>query len=425
MLLVLTIALLVAVVAWRVDHRLCASREEKLRKRLASLSGMQEDSSPWYHVEAIAKRLEQLSKELDLERIKRQNDLEIINSVVDGMITVGEDGEILFANRRAKELLDVSGREEKLEELHESFPILDAVKSAFESEKTIQGEFTFHRKRRHLQFSVTPVILPDGKRQAVIVLHDVSNEREAERMLREFVADVTHELRTPLTSIHGYAETLLDGGLEDKEAAVKFLKTIEEESARMSRLINDLLDLQKLESGKVKLSMERFPLNEAVEHVLYIVKPIAESLGVTLETDLEEGVEIVGDYDRIVQMILNLVDNAVKYTSVKESGEKLVSVRLYGSENGGAVLEIEDTGIGIPESSITRLFRRFYRVDKHRARSLGGAGLGLAITKEIAEKHGAMIDVRSEVGVGTLFRISFPPVGGAENESSRADSEEA
>lgn len=408
-----------------VDHRLCAGRTEKLKERLAELSRVEKDVSLWYHVEAISRRLDELSRSLEIERTKRQNDLAIINHLVDGIITVDENGNILFANERAQELLDISDSAERLEEVQESFPMLDAVKRVFETQETVQGEFTLYRKHKYLQFFVTPIVLSNGERQAVIVLHDVSGEKEAERMLKEFVADVTHELRTPLTSIHGYAETLLDGGLDDREAAIRFLKTIEEESARMSRLINDLLDLQRLESGKVKLNMERFPLIEAVEHVLHIVRPIANNLGVKLETDLEEDVEIVGDYDRVVQMVLNLVDNAVKYTSVKEDGEKTVSVRLYRGDHGGAVLEIEDTGIGIPESSVNKLFRRFYRVDKHRSRSFGGAGLGLAITKEIAEKHGAKIEVQSEVGVGTLFRISFPPAGGAEYESGGTDSEEA
>lgn len=425
MLLVLTILFFVAVVAWVVDHRLCAGRNEKLKERLAELSGVEKDVSLWYHVEAISRRLDELSRNLEIERTKRQNDLAIINHLVDGIITVDGNGNILFANERAQELLDISDSAERLEEVQESFPMLDAVKRVFETQETVQGEFTLYRKHKYLQFFVTPIVLSNGERQAVIVLHDVSGEKEAERMLKEFVADVTHELRTPLTSIHGYAETLLDGGLDDREAAIRFLKTIEEESARMSRLINDLLDLQRLESGKVKLNMERFPLIEAVEHVLHIVRPIANNLGVKLETDLEEDVEIVGDYDRVVQMVLNLVDNAVKYTSVKEDGEKTVSVRLYRGDHGGAVLEIEDTGIGIPESSVNKLFRRFYRVDKHRSRSFGGAGLGLAITKEIAEKHGARIEVQSEVGVGTLFRIIFPPAGGAEYESSGTDSEEA
>ncbi|HDM70334.1 MAG TPA: GHKL domain-containing protein, partial [Thermotogales bacterium] len=190
--------------------------------------------------------------------------------------------------------------------------------------------------------------------------------------------------------------------------------TILEESSRLSRLINNLLDLEEMEHGEVGMDMEEIDLSRVIDRVRNIIKPLAESLNVDVIYDVRS-VKIMGDYDRLIQALLNIIDNAVKYTSQKVGGEKKVFVNLQEDEKN-AIIEVRDTGPGIPSDAIPRLFERFYRVDKARSRKLGGTGLGLSIAKFIVEKHGGRIEVQSKRGEGSTFRIILPKVV-MENES--------
>ncbi|MCD6462824.1 MAG: PAS domain-containing protein [Thermotogae bacterium] len=418
MLLILTVALVTSVITGAVFVRKYRKRLKNISKHLARLTGLSVDTTPWYQLEQLKQRLKDLEERIRRLQSDKENDMKIMDAITDGLLIVEEDGRIVFANERSKQFFDMpelQGR--KVHEIPETYPILEGIKRALKTGESQEFDTSLHRKEhRDVRVMVIPVELSDGEKYTVVVIRDITNEREAERMLREFVADVTHELRTPLTSIHGYAETLLADGLKDQEMAKHFLEIIEKESARMGRLINDLLDLERLETGRIKLMKEPLKLKSAVKRVLSVVKPLGEELGVRIHTELDEDVYVFGDYDRIVQMILNLVDNAIKYTSVKEHGDKEVFIRVYRNEKGEGILEVEDTGIGIPKSAQNKLFRRFYRVDKHRSRKLGGTGLGLAITKEIADKHGARLEFESEAGIGTIFRVFFPPCRGDEDE---------
>jgi two-component system phosphate regulon sensor histidine kinase PhoR len=219
-------------------------------------------------------------------------------------------------------------------------------------------------------------------------------------MRSQFVANVSHELKTPLTSIKGFSETLKF--VKDDETRNKFLDIINDESERLTRLINDILTLSTIEQTKI-VKHEEIDVAKETEQVYHLLLPKAESKNITLNLTQKEPILLYGDRDNYKQLILNLVDNAIKYT--KESGE--VRIQLDKQENN-LRLVIEDTGVGIPEKHISRIFERFYRVDKARDRAMGGTGLGLAIVKHIVLSMGGTIDVVSEIGVGTRFTILIP-----------------
>ena len=233
--------------------------------------------------------------------------------------------------------------------------------------------------------------------------HDVTEEKRVEAIKRDFVANVSHELRTPLASIKGYAETLLDGALEDKATLKNFLTIIDRHANRMTALIEDLLTLSMLESHQMPMSFESLDIKGLINSVIQGFEKQAKDKDIELIMNI--GIEIpkiTADKDRLEQVIVNLVDNAVKYTNKG-------TVRVLAEKSDDMLqVNVEDTGIGIPEKDIPRIFERFYRVDKGRSRELGGTGLGLAIVKHIIQGHNGKIWVKSQPGKGTTFSFTIP-----------------
>jgi len=225
----------------------------------------------------------------------------------------------------------------------------------------------------------------------------------------EFVANVSHELKTPLTSIKGFAETLKSGDIDDEKDTIRFLNIIEDEADRLYRLINDILSLSELEQKKTKKIREEIKVKNAVKEVLSMLKSQSDRKNIELEINAQEELKnLTGDADKFKQMLINLVDNAIKYTP--ENGKVLVEAYNLADKTGRdrVVIKVADNGIGIPKQHIPRLFERFYRVDKARSRNVGGTGLGLAIVKHIVILFNGEIEVDSEVGKGTEFRIIIP-----------------
>lgn len=383
-------------------------RYEKTIKRFAELANIPSSRSPVAIYNVVRTLIRDRTEEIKRVSEKLKYMENVLDNLGDALFITDSEGRVEFINKSAKELVksrDLLGK--KMNEIIDNYYIVDLLEDAVKSGSVQQTDLTiFHPKRRFYECKAIPVSYGE-KIHCLLILRDITMERNLELMRREFVSNVSHELRTPLTSIHGYAETLLEYDLSDVETVRKFLRIIEGESARMTRLINDLLDLEKLEAGDIQLVLEDVELSEVGEYVIKIVSPLAEELGVSIYEDMERGVFVEGDFDRLVQLTLNLVDNAVKYTSVKEHGPKEVWIRVYAANNY-AVLEVEDTGIGIPEEARKHIFERFYRVDKARSRKMGGTGLGLAIVKLIAEKHGGTVSLDSEFGNGTTFKVRLP-----------------
>ena len=243
-----------------------------------------------------------------------------------------------------------------------------------------------------------------SSRGAIAILHDVSPEEHLERVKRDFIANVSHEFRTPLATIRGYAETLLDGGLDDHENRRKFVEIIQANGIRLNNIAADLLTLSDLEAGRPEPEPGPIPLAEAVMSAMRAVEPAARLRGLTLRVGEIPDVVILGYGIRFEQALLNLLDNAVKFS--RDNGEVGVDVALRPERR--VEVSIWDTGIGIPALDLTRIFERFYRVDKARSRQVGGTGLGLSIVKHAIEQMNGAIAVESTLGQGSRFTITLP-----------------
>lgn len=251
-------------------------------------------------------------------------------------------------------------------------------------------------------YSIRMVVLTDSDGPGLLMfLRDTTEEKRVEAIKKDFVANVSHELRTPLASIKGYSETLLDGMGDDPETTLEFLRIIDKHATRMSRLIDDLLVLSRIESNQLPIEPATLDLCEFMSTVVSGFKKQAQDKGIELITEFrEEPVKVFADRDRLEQVMVNLLDNAIKYTQSGGRAEVTVS-----SDGGEARVDVSDTGIGIPPEDLSRIFERFYRVDKARSRELGGTGLGLAIVKHIVQGINGRVNVSSVPGKGSCFSL--------------------
>jgi signal transduction histidine kinase len=235
----------------------------------------------------------------------------------------------------------------------------------------------------------------------------VAQLRATERMRTDFVSNVSHELRTPLTAIKGLVETLRDGAVDDREVRDRFLTTVEDETDRLIRLVNDLLVLSKADSHALKLKREPLDVRDLIDRSICKLAPQLEEKGILVEASASDGPQLIlADADRIEQVLVNLLDNAIKYSP--EGGRITVAIDDEGQALEMVSVAVGDEGVGIPAEDLPRVFERFYRVDRARARDGGGSGLGLSIAKAIVEAHGGDITLRSEEGQGTTVRFTLP-----------------
>ena len=330
----------------------------------------------------------------------------ILSSIGDGIVAVNKNREIIMLNRAAEDMFGVKEgqvlgnpsiqvlRNHKLEEM---------IAYSLEEVETFTEEVELLLPEEKLfRISLAPIHREGEVKGSVISLRDITEIRDLQQMRTEFVGNVTHELKTPLTSIKGYVETLIESD-PDPETYQSFLKVIADETERLDRLITDTLDLSKIETAR-QLAGEKISVKEIVEDIRPILKPQAKESEVDLEFDLQSDLPTVtGDKDKLAQALINLIDNGIKYTPV---GGK-VEVRSYEKEAEIAI-EVKDNGIGIPEKDLSRIFERFYRVDKARSRRRGGTGLGLSIVKHIIKLHRGKIEVESELEVGSKFIVRLP-----------------
>lgn len=330
----------------------------------------------------------------------------VLDSMVEGVIAVDSAQRVLLINDAACRLFRIQGDTavgRPLWERVRSPQLQQWVTQALRSSEPVGGEVELIAPlSRTLSVRVTG--LPSNARGgAIVVASDISQLRRLEQVRQEFVANASHELKTPLASIKACVETLLDGALEDAEVRTRFLQTINEQSERLDRLIRDLLSLTRIESEGMKTDLHAVPLAEIVKVCHERHRQNAERKRMHLITVAPaDPVQVLGDEEALEQILDNLVDNAIKYTN--EGGT--VTIR-WGYQEGGCLLEVEDTGIGIPQSHVPRIFERFYRVDKARSRELGGTGLGLSIVKHLVQAVGGAVNVSSHLGKGTLFSVQL------------------
>ena len=357
----------------------------------------------------LRSKIEELSED-------RAQLLAMLTSMVEGVMVLDYKGRILQVNPALERMFGVTRAETRGRQFAEVFghPELNALVSTVLATRTGQeDEIILTPSGRCLDVEASVAGgEQDNEACAVLVFHDITELRRLENIRKDFVANVSHELRTPLTSIKGYVEALLDGGKDDPATSVRFLDIILKQSDRLNLILEDLLQLSKIESGQVQFKQEPLHLGSVVERTIAMIKPLADKKQHRLSAQIAPNLPLItGDEERLVQVLANLLDNAIKYTP--EGGQITVAARRMplaqaDVRRNSVELTVTDTGIGIPEQDRPRVFERFYRVDKARSRELGGTGLGLAIVRHIVEGHGGQIWVEGNMPTGSRFVVRLP-----------------
>ena len=336
------------------------------------------------------------------------DDLDINNSIflhmTDGIIAFDRDGKLILINPAAQKLLNVQSHHQDFKDIFGRFHLDVNLEKIIYLENWTKTEERFQIEDRFVNAYFAPFKKENDRTVGVIVIiQDITEHVKLDNMRKEFIADVSHELKTPITSIMGYADTLLEEEY-DKETQSKFLSVIASEARRMAKLVTDLLTLSKNDSNRDVVQKEMFDLGE-------LVKKCQDKLAIEIKKKNHEVKcfvtadvpPVYADKDDIERIILNILTNSIKYT--KENGE----IKIYvGFVYNDAYIKIFDNGIGIPEDDLGRIFERFYRVDKARSREMGGTGLGLSIAKDLLDRNGGSIDIKSEVGKGTEVVVKIP-----------------
>jgi two-component system, OmpR family, phosphate regulon sensor histidine kinase PhoR len=331
----------------------------------------------------------------------------LFNSMLEGLLLLDRGRKIYLANRAFKNLFGVKTemRGKTVMEVLRLHELAELVERAEAEKQVFDYELKFPElSGRWLQVNAAVISNSAGEREGtILVFHDLTRLKQLERTREEFVANVSHELRTPLSLIKGYVETLLDGAHKNPEVSEHFLHIIARNAERLDLLIQDLLTISALESGRVQLKLQPVQLHAVADKVLADLRSRADSRGITLKNELPD-LTCSADEGRLEQVLANLVDNAIKY------GRPQGNVVLGGNNIGAEKIEIfvRDDGPGIPTESLDRVFERFYRVDKARSRDAGGTGLGLSIVKHIVQNHGGEVWAKSEPGKGATFFFTLP-----------------
>jgi len=353
-----------------------------------------------------------------LERLNRDENLlrSIVSSIDEGLIITDRESNVLLINDAAGRFLNIQGRVvDRLTDLsrdpliHRIFSEVLASGDRAEGRIETREGATVSGDRRVIRLQAVPLRLASGQVDGVVVtLIDITKIERLERVRQEFLSNVSHELRTPLAAIIAFVETLLDGGLEDPDNSLRFLNTIQRNASRMRALVNDISELSAIESGATRLTMVRIPLAMMVNEVFSGLGPRAGKQGVWLENSVDPRLNLVADRRRLEQILINLVDNGIKFNHAGGKVTVSAEVERLDGRDTFCLIRVRDTGSGIAAEHLNRVFERFYRVDKARSRDAGGTGLGLAIVKHLARIHGGEADVRSELGSGSEFIIRLP-----------------
>lgn len=365
-------------------------------------------------VRTLGEAMNQMAQQLD-ERIRtiqcRENELEaVLGSMQEGVLAIDNEGTVINVNGACAALLGLEPSELKGRIVHEVVrkpDLLAFIESALSDPAPVEGDLLIRGKEDHW-LSVHGTALRDSNHDKIgvlVVLHDVTHLRRLENVRRDFVANVSHELRTPITSIKGFVETLIDGALDDREDAARFLGIISRQVNRLDAIIEDLLTLSRLERVPQEQDsrLESGAVREVLQAAIEMCEKKAADKAVAIELECAGGLTVPMNAPLLEQAVVNLVDNAIKYS------EPQAEVRVSAAGEGECVvIRVRDWGSGIEPKHLPRLFERFYRVDQARSRELGGTGLGLAIVKHIALVHRGTVSVESQIGAGSTFSISLP-----------------
>jgi two-component system phosphate regulon sensor histidine kinase PhoR len=358
----------------------------------------------------LARAFNYLSEEIVRLTRKEEWLREVLSSIREAIIVTNASGEIVLANPAASKLFMIeAARKRSIPVTHiedqvmrELFERVHARQSSIYNEELTAMT---SKGRRTLKVTAVPVMKGEQFDGTVLVINDVTRLRNLERTRRDFVSSVSHELRTPLASIKGYTETLLEGAINDPEHATAFLNIILQESEQLTALVNDVLDLSRIESGKIVYSFVSLDVKPQLEKTVALFGQAAARKGVRIELSVPEGLPpVLADRNYFDIVMRNLVDNAIKYVEANSGRIRIIAYTV----SDAVCIEVSDNGIGIPQSDLDRIFERFYRVDKARSRELGGTGLGLSIVKHIVLAHKGKVEVRSRLNRGSIFTVTLP-----------------
>lgn len=358
----------------------------------------------YLELQQIIDNLETKLKMLNAERDQLNA---VLQGMREGLLVTDPKGKIILANPSFYEVFNLETRCEGKtvlesllnKEIHESLE--ESLKKQIPIEREIS--FRLQETEKNIMVHFSPLTSGSKNSGAILVFFDVSQIRKLERARRDFVANVSHELKTPLTSIRGFAETLADGAITDKKIANRFLEKIETNAAQLQNLIEDLLHLSEIESGRAPFQPKNVVVEKIVEDTQKFFQESLEKKKIRMNIEIPAGLSITSEPAAFKQILFNLIENAIKYN--KEGG----SITLSAVANGKLVrFSLSDTGIGIPKKDLPHVFERFYRVDKARSRDMGGTGLGLAIVKHLVHTQGGEVQVQSEEGMGTQLTFSMP-----------------
>lgn len=353
-------------------------------------------------VNQIARNLQEISilRAMEKERLKT-----LIESMGSGLLMFGREGSVnlvngVFENTFSFRREEIIGKTFKEVGLPEGIERL--IEDVFLTEQVHECQIRINES--YVSVYGAPVIGRHGNWLGIIVVfHDITKLIRLEKVRKDFVANVSHELRTPITSIKGFTETLLDGAMSDELILKDFLAIIQKESDRLHLLVDDLLELSGIEQEGFNLNIRKVSLSSIIEDAKKIVSGAIEKKRMRIISEVDETAMIHADSDRLIQVMVNVLTNAVNYSKEETTVRVGVSATMEGT-----TIVVEDEGIGIDKAELPRLFERFYRVDRARSRDSGGTGLGLAIVKHLIEAHGGTVKVESEKEIGTKFTFFFP-----------------
>jgi two-component system phosphate regulon sensor histidine kinase PhoR len=356
-------------------------------------------------INVLAYNLEQLTKRHQAQKERMET---LIENMGSGLILINKKGDISLINGTCQTIFQ-ENTDLWLNQLYHDVikhkEVIRIVQSIFISEENQRKQIHFpvNLEVRHFEVYGAPVMSNSGKLKGIVlVLHDITDLKKLEQVRTDFVANVSHELKTPVTSIKGFTETLLDGAMNSEPLREKFLHIIAKESERLQALIEELLELSRIEQSYFKLNWSTTNLEHILKEVDELLREKALAKKIDLDLVIDGDTTLEGDAARIKQIAINLINNAIMYTPAGGS----VMIFLKGRDDR-VELDVIDTGVGISETELPRIFERFYRVDRARSRNSGGTGLGLAIVKHLVEAHSAKISVTSQIGEGTTFSVEF------------------
>lgn len=322
----------------------------------------------------------------------------LINSMVEGVLGINHKKQIIISNALAERMLSEFNESDR-----EMFNL--QIEDTFESQKTEYREYEMNQRFYVIIMSHIKKIQTNGEGGLVAIVRDMTNEHELEQVKKDFIASVSHELRTPISLLQGYTESIVDGVVTEPEEINEFLTVVLDESKRLSRLVNELLNVAKMDAEGLNVTQELQPMQDLVRKMAMKYRQQAQELNLTLDFQMDGEMASLWyyDFDRMEQVLTNLVDNASRYTQPGDT----ISIKAT-ADHDHQILTIEDTGVGIAPQHLEKLFERFYKVDSARKRGSQGTGLGLFITRMIVNAHGGHIRVESELDKGTKFIISLP-----------------